>query len=113
MRKARRKEMKNRIFFLFLAGLFLSSLAQAEEGGWEFRLAPYLWFAGLKGDIATIPPLPAVPIDISSSDALKDTEAALMLMFEAKNSTMAYFLILSIPICNLKRSSSLPPLTCR
>lgn len=77
--------MKIRILCILLAGLCLSSPTLAKEDGWDFRLAPYLWFAGLKGDIATLPPLPAIPVDISSSDALNNTEAALMFMFEAKN----------------------------
>lgn len=33
----------------------------AGAADWEFKLAPYLWFAGLKGDVATIPGVPASP----------------------------------------------------
>lgn len=83
--------MKTAILCAFLVALSLSSPTLAKEDGWEFRLAPYLWFAGLEGDIATIPPLPAVPVDISSSDALNNTEAALMLMFEAKKQRHGVF----------------------
>jgi hypothetical protein len=68
------------IFFVLLvcAGPVLAD----EE--WRFRLSPYIWFAGLKGDVATTPPLPAAPIDISSSDALSDSEASLMIILDAK-----------------------------
>jgi len=83
--------MKTTILCVFLAILLLSFPTQAKEDSWQFRLAPYLWFAGLEGDIATLPPLPAVPVDISSSDALADTEAALMLMFEAKKQRHGVF----------------------
>ncbi len=63
-----------------------------EDSGWEYRLSPYGWFAGLEGDVASIPGLPAIPIDISSSDALEDTEASLMLMFEAKKNGKGFFM---------------------
>ena len=63
-----------------------------EDSSWEFRLSPYGWFAGLEGDVASIPGLPAMPIDVSSSDALEDTEASLMLMFEAKKNGKGFFM---------------------
>ena len=58
---------------------------------WQFRLTPYLWFAGLKGDVATIPGLPAAPIDLSPSDALNDTEASLMFVFDASKGQHGVF----------------------
>ncbi len=63
-----------------------------EDKGWEFRLSPYGWFAGFEGDVASIPGLPAMPIDIPASNALEDTESSLMLMFEAKKNGMGFFL---------------------
>jgi hypothetical protein len=59
--------------------------------GWQYRLTPYLWFAGLKGDVATIPGAPAAPIDISPSDAIEDTETGLMLLFDAKRGRHGVF----------------------
>jgi hypothetical protein len=50
----------------------------------QYRLTPYAWFAGLKGTVATIPGAPAAPIDISPSEALDDSEAGVMLVFEVK-----------------------------
>ena len=67
----------------FLGFLVLSTPALADPG-WDFALTPYLWFAGLKGDVATIPGLPSVPIDVSSSQALEDTDAGVMVMFDAR-----------------------------
>jgi hypothetical protein len=67
-----------------LLGLLVSPVAALAEEEWRFRLSPYLWFAGLEGDVATVPPLPTAPIDISPSDALDDTQASLMVIFEAK-----------------------------
>jgi len=75
---------------LVLAAL-LAAPATAPAADWEFTLAPYLWFAGLEGDVATIPGVPPAPIDVSPSQALEDTEAALMLMFEARSGRHGMF----------------------
>ena len=56
------------------------------ENTWEFRLSPYAWFAGFKGDVASVPSLGGAPIyvDISASDALSDTEVSFAAVFEGK-----------------------------
>lgn len=69
------------IVSLAFAGCPLHALA-AEP--WQFHLSPYAWFAGLNGNVGTIPPLPAAPIDVSPSDALSDLKGGGMLTFEAK-----------------------------
>ena len=69
--------------------LAVSGTAAAAE--WEFKLAPYLWFAGLEGTAATIPGLPPAEIDVSPSQALEDTETAVMLMFEARKGRSGLF----------------------
>ena len=63
----------------------------ANAADWQFKLAPYMWFAGLQGDVATIPGVPSAPIDVSPSQAIEDTEAALMLMFEARRGRHGLF----------------------
>ena len=63
---------------------FLMTPVTTAAADWEFKLAPYMWFAGLEGDVATIPGVPSAPIKVSPSQAIEDTEAALMLMFEAR-----------------------------
>ncbi len=71
---------------LLVAGAMLtacSAQALAAEP-WQFRLSPYAWLAGLKGDVGTIPPLPAAPVDISPSEALSDLEGGGMITFEGK-----------------------------
>jgi len=84
----------------FLAALALSQLSYAggnivpeeeaasvvEESPWEFRLSPYGWFAGFKGDVASVPSLGGDPVyvDISASDALSDTEVSFAAVFEGK-----------------------------
>lgn len=81
------------MIFAVLATLSPTLPALAAEGNeaWQFRLTPYLWFAGLDGDISTIPGAPAAPIDISASDALDDTEASLMVLFDAKRGRHGLF----------------------
>lgn len=60
-----------------------SAQVLAEEP-WQFRLTPYMWLAGLKGDVATTPPLPTVSVDVSPSDALSDLEGGGMVVFEGR-----------------------------
>ena len=68
---------------MIVLGILLSAPAFAEDN-WQFRLSPYIWFAGIKGDVGTIPPLPAASIDVSASDAVKDTEGGFMVMLDAR-----------------------------
>ncbi len=81
-----------RVFCAFgLVAMLLPATASAEDR-WEFRIVPYLWFAGVKGDASTIPGAPVAPIDVSSSDALKDTQASYMGVFEVKKGRHAGFI---------------------
>lgn len=75
--------MSSRALLLALVVLQVLPLTSRADDDWQFRLTPYLWFAGLKGDVATIPGAPAAPIDIPPSDALGDTEASLMFLVDA------------------------------
>lgn len=76
---------------LVLLGLFFGADPLLAEDEWQFRLSPYIWFAGLRGDVATLPGLPSVPVDISASDALKDTEASLMVILDARKGRHGVF----------------------
>lgn len=58
--------------------------AAIADDSWQFALSPYLWFAGVKGDVATFPGAPTAPIDISPKDAIEDNEASYMVLFGAK-----------------------------
>jgi hypothetical protein len=78
------------LLLVFIVLLVVAPPAFAEEG-WHFRLSPYLWFAGLEGDAATIPGSPSAPIDISPSDALEDTEASFMIMLDARKGKHGVF----------------------
>jgi hypothetical protein len=83
-RLSRKAPISARSLFLVSLIVPLTPVADCAAGDWQFRLTPYVWFAGLKGDVATIPGAPSAPIDISPSDALDDTEAGVIVMFDAK-----------------------------
>jgi hypothetical protein len=56
----------------------------AEHAGWSLQLTPYIWGAGLKGDVATRSNLPTAEIDASFGDILENTDIAFMLVGEAR-----------------------------
>ena len=82
--------MSVRTWPLFLVILVGAPPTYADDS-WHYRLTPYAWFAGLKGTVATIPGAPPAPIDISSSEALSDSETSLMLIFDAKRGQHGFF----------------------
>jgi len=70
------------VFLIGLAMLGMPAAVMADD--WQFRLTPYLWFAGLEGDVTPVASLPSVPVDVSPSQAVKDTDAGVMVMFDAR-----------------------------
>jgi opacity protein-like surface antigen len=60
-----------------------SSAAQAGEP-WEVSTITYLWASGMKGDIATFPPLPPVHADISFGDILDNFKMGAMGILDAR-----------------------------
>lgn len=83
--------MHRRSLLIVMVALLVYAAPLLADAGWQFRLTPYLWFAGLKGDVATIPGAPSASIDVSPSDAMEDTEASLMLLFDAKKGRHGIF----------------------
>lgn len=69
--------------YIVLAAAFTATPTLAEEA-WQFRLSPYAWLAGAKGNVGSIPGQPAVPIDVSPWDALKDLDGGAMIMLDAR-----------------------------
>jgi opacity protein-like surface antigen len=51
---------------------------------WEFSASVYVWALGVRGDLATIPPLPVISVDASFGDILQNLSGALMGTFEVK-----------------------------
>ena len=56
----------------------------APDGGWSFTFAPYLWAAGMQGDIAQFG-LPEVDVDLSFSDIMKNFDIGVMGVGEARH----------------------------
>ena len=71
-----------RSLILGIVSLYVVPLTVCADDDWQFHLTPYLWFAGLEGDIATISGAPVAPIDLSPSDAIDGTETSLMFLFD-------------------------------
>lgn len=51
---------------------------------WEFAISGYVWAAGVKGTVATLPLLPAVEVNAPFTEILKNLGGALMGTLEAK-----------------------------
>jgi hypothetical protein len=73
-----------------IVSMFLPATASADDD-WQFQITPYLWFAGIKGDVSTIPGYPPAPIDVSSSQALQDTKTSYMGILSVKKGRHAGF----------------------
>jgi hypothetical protein len=52
-------------------GLAVGSAAEAQDSGWRYEVAPYIWGAGISGTVAAAPGLPPAEVDASFSDILK------------------------------------------
>jgi len=76
-------EAKSVLLWVALSIVAGTSPASAREP-WQFRLSPYAWLAGVKGTVGTIPGQPAVPIDVSPWEAVKDLEGGAMIMLDAR-----------------------------
>ena len=76
--------MKFSVAIAALAAMAAVSAPASAQDAWQFRLTPYIWAAGLKGDVGTIPGQPAVPVDVSSHQALEDLASGGMFSFDAR-----------------------------
>jgi hypothetical protein len=58
--------------------------AATNGDGWSFALTPYIWFASLKGEVATISGLPAVSVDAGFDDIIENADFAFIVAGEAR-----------------------------
>jgi hypothetical protein len=58
--------------------------AAGTPGGWHFAVTPYIWFASLNGDVATISGLPPVSVDADFDDIIENADLAFMVAAEAR-----------------------------
>jgi hypothetical protein len=82
---------------LIVTALFAAALAvglgppaQAQEtrattaGGWNFALTPYIWFAGIEGEVASVSGLSPVSVDAGFDDLIENADIAFMLAAEVR-----------------------------
>ncbi|GAA4416241.1 hypothetical protein GCM10011450_11770 [Advenella faeciporci] len=59
-----------------LACCLVSSVAFAQNAGWQGQITPYVWATGVEGNITPFSGAPAISYERSFSDTLKDLDAA-------------------------------------
>jgi opacity protein-like surface antigen len=71
--------------FVMMVGSGRASAQTTGEapGQWQYEFTPYLWAAGISGDVAA-GPLPTINADVSFADILKTLDFAAMGAFEAR-----------------------------
>ncbi|MGJ7456802.1 hypothetical protein ACR80S_12145 [Halomonas sp. MA07-2] len=75
-------------------GLATPSLAAdvgATQEAWRFQLTPYVWLAGLSGDVRPLAGAPTVSTSSSFSDVLDDLESAFFLTGSARRDRWVLF----------------------
>jgi hypothetical protein len=88
--------------------VFLTTGHVQAADDWGALISPYIWFAGIEGDLSLIPDAAAAEINVSPTDALNGTEASFMLMFEARK--RRHGVLLDIFYSDvLQENSSIPP----
>lgn len=71
-------------WILLAMSVFLAAGRVQASDDWSVLIAPYIWFAGMEGDLTVIPDAAAAKVNVSPTDALNGTEASFMLMLEAR-----------------------------
>jgi hypothetical protein len=64
--------------------------APPPASGWTFHFTPYLWAAGLKGDVGLTPLAPPVNVDVGFIDILEHLKMTFMGTFEARNGRVGW-----------------------
>ena len=81
--------MKNKLL-IALSAMLLALPVHAEEE-WELIISPFLWMAGQKGDVATLPNAQPAEIDITFEDILENLDMTLMGIVEARKGKLVLF----------------------
>ncbi|MGE0153052.1 MAG: DUF481 domain-containing protein [Reyranellaceae bacterium] len=66
------------------------AVAQAEVGGWQFMVSPYLWAAGLSGNLAQFGAR-TIHVSPSFGDVLRNLDFAAMVIGEARHERLSLF----------------------
>jgi len=91
------------IVALSIPTAWASETEESSSEEWSFSATPYVWTPGLKGTVATTPPLPALELDANIGTILKNLDYAVASMFElrkGKFGIMTDFLLLGLGVDN-------------
>jgi hypothetical protein len=69
---------------LMLPAVWAEVPEASHDSGWTVLLSPYVWGAGLKGQVATLPPLPPVNANVSFDDIIRHTNIGFMGLTEIR-----------------------------
>jgi hypothetical protein len=61
----------------------------AMDGEWQFTVAPYMWFSGIKGDVS-VGNLPSIPVEAPISDILNNFDFGLEGHFAARRDRLGF-----------------------
>lgn len=90
LRSRTRDTIRALVAGVFLAGISPGlSAGEQSSGGWTFSVAPYLWAAGISGEVATLPGLPAADVDESFADIWDDLQFAGMIAGAARKGKLS------------------------
>jgi hypothetical protein len=81
--------------------------ALAPADSWTFSASLYAWAAGLDGRVRTLPPLPAVNVNLSIGDVLGHLDGAVMGWFEARHDRLMLMTDLTYSRISPERSFSI------
>ncbi len=87
-----------------------TAMPPIEEPGWNYELTPYLWLAGMKGDVQA-GRLPKTSVDMSFSDVFKVLDFAAMATLEVRKQRWGWlFDAIYIKVSDSASSSTTGPL---
>ncbi|WP_249979187.1 hypothetical protein [Vreelandella olivaria] len=81
--------------------------ANAQESPWRFQLTPYIWMAGLSGDMRPLENAPTISTSRSFSEVLDDLDGAFFMAGSARRDRLVLFG--DITWASLSHEGALPP----
>ena len=87
-----------------------SETEDSSSEDWSFTVMPYIWGTSLKGTTAPLPPLPAVEVDASFGDIIKETNLGYMGAAELRKGKFGFISDVIWIDLSAEASGPLPPL---
>ena len=80
--------------------------SDSDPNGLSFQVTPYLWFAGIDGDVATLPSVPTASVEAGFDDIIENTDFAIMLIGEVRGDRFGA--LVDLIYMNLSAEGALP-----